>query len=181
MAPSETAGGRVSPRSPFGRGYLAVLALIDRVSYVAIVGVTAAMTATVTSQVYYRYVLNDSIDWADEVSRLTFVWMIFLAIPHGIRLGSHVGIDIVVNAIPAAARAWLFRASSLLGALLFVLILVQASRVAYAVWDQPMPTLPVSSGMFYVALLLGSLHSALVLVAFVLGLESEPRQAEEPS
>jgi TRAP-type C4-dicarboxylate transport system permease small subunit len=39
------------------------------------------MVAVVSAQVALRYGFNRSIDWADEVGRLAFVWAIFLAIP----------------------------------------------------------------------------------------------------
>ena len=48
------------------------------------------MVLVVSAQVVIRYVFNDSLDWADEVSRIAFVWTIFLAIPLGIRDGTHV-------------------------------------------------------------------------------------------
>lgn len=179
MVPARDAADRGLPRSAFGRAYRGLVAGVDKISYVLIVVITAVMTTTVTAQVYYRYVLNDSIDWADEVSRLTFVWMIFLALPHGIRSGAHVGIDILVNALSQRLREPLFRLTNAIAVGLFVLIIVQATRVGIAVWDQPMPTLPISTGMFYVALIAGSAHSVLILLVFVLGLEAEPRHAED--
>jgi TRAP-type C4-dicarboxylate transport system permease small subunit len=179
MRPAADEADRGHPRSALGLAYSGALAVVDRISYVLIVAITAAMTATVTGQVFYRYVLNDSIDWADEVSRLTFVWMIFLALPHGIRTGAHVGVDILVNVLSEGVRRSLFRLTSAIGVALFAIIIVQALRVAVAVWDQPMPTLALSTGMFYVALVVGSAHSMLVLAAFATGLEAEPRHVDE--
>ncbi|MFW5679589.1 MAG: TRAP transporter small permease [Pseudomonadota bacterium] len=179
MRPARDGAGRGLPRSALGRAYSGSLAVVDKVSYVLIVVITAVMTATVSGQVFYRYVLNDSIDWADEVSRLTFVWMIFLAVPHGIKTGAHVGIDILVNVLSDRVRRSLFRLTSAIAVGLFVIIIVQAVQVAVAVWDQPMPTLALSSGMFYVALVVGSAHSILVLAAFVSGLEAEPRHMDD--
>ena len=48
--------------------------------------------------------LNSSIGWADEMSRLTFVWSIFLGIPLGIRAGAHIGMELRDRA-PAGAAA----------------------------------------------------------------------------
>ena len=58
-----------------------VLNLLDRSTLGLVLVAMAAMVAVVSAQVALRYGFNRSIDWADEVSRLAFVWSIFLAIP----------------------------------------------------------------------------------------------------
>lgn len=59
------------------------LSALDTTTMAALLLTVGAMVATVTAQVVLRYGLNLSIDWADEVSRLAFVWSIFLAVPLG--------------------------------------------------------------------------------------------------
>ena len=66
--------------SPFGQA----LAVLDRAVTAALLLSVAVMVGVVSAQVALRYGLNRSIDWADEVGRLAFVWSIFLAIPLGV-------------------------------------------------------------------------------------------------
>lgn len=142
---------------------------IDWVSRWIIILMLAAMTTTVAVQVFFRYALNDSIDWADEVSRLTFVWVVFLAIPHGLKVGAHVGIDLVVRLISASAQRRLFRFTSAVAAALMLVVATQGVITAYRTWDQPLATINAPAALFYIALIIGATHSALYLLRFAFG------------
>ena len=77
-----------------------ILARLDRVTGWAVIGAMAVMAGLVVTQVVFRYAFASAIDWSEEVARLAFVWAMFLAIPHGIRRGVHVGIDALVVKLP---------------------------------------------------------------------------------
>jgi len=65
----------------------------------------AAMTLVSFGQVVARYVFNYSFTWALELSMVFFAWLIFLGIPYGVRIGSHIGVDSLVKALgPKAGR-----------------------------------------------------------------------------
>ena len=81
---------------------------LDRLDLAAkwlIIAAMAVMIVVVSVQVALRYALNTSLDWSDEVSRMLFVWCMFLAIPLGIREGAHVGIELLVGHLPPAVAA----------------------------------------------------------------------------
>ena len=79
------------------RALASILARADTGARVLVIAGAATMVAVVAAQVIMRYVFNGSFDWADEVSRLAFVCTIFLAIPLGIRDGTHLAkvVDII--------------------------------------------------------------------------------------
>ena len=65
----------------------------------------AAMTLVSFGQVVARYVFNYSFTWALELTMVFFGWLIFLGIPYGVRIGSHIGVDSLVKALgPKAGR-----------------------------------------------------------------------------
>jgi C4-dicarboxylate transporter DctQ subunit len=65
----------------------------------------AAMTLLSFSQVVARYVFNYSFTWALELTMVLFAWLIFLGIPYGVRIGSHIGVDALVKSLgPKAGR-----------------------------------------------------------------------------
>ena len=136
----------------------------DKLSMAAIVVAMAAMTLMVSLQVFWRYVLSSSIDSADEVSRLFFVWVIFLAIPHGIKYAVHVGIDLLVMALSPRNKDRLFRLVSVASAVLMAAIFYAAWVATLDKWQELMPTLPVSAGLYYVAVLICAAHSFVHLV-----------------
>lgn len=153
-------------------GFLAVFRsgvnALDRVTYWLIVAVMMAMTTLVSLQVFFRYALASSIDSADELARLFFVWAIFLAIPHGVRYGIHVGIDLFVKLLPARAEEVIYRVMAAASALLMALVFVFGLTATIQKWSQLMPTLPISAGLFYCAVVFCAGHSFLHLMYLTL-------------
>lgn len=142
----------------------AILRFIDTVSRWSIVGLMGLMILVVSAQVALRYGLSSSMDFAEELSRLCFVWAVFLAIPHGVPRASHVGIDLVISRVSPALRVGLLRAIALASALLMSVVGWFSAVAAADTWDQLMPTLDLSSGWFYIAVCVGGAHSALHLI-----------------
>lgn len=149
-----------------------VLSGIDWVAAVLIILTTVGMVVIIAVQVFLRYALNSSLDWAEEVSRLLFVWSVFLAIPLGVKRGAHIGVELLTAWLPAALRNGLFRLVSLLAILLMGVVGWQAGLLAYDQWDEPLTTLDLSVGLFLAPLAIGSTHSILHLLA---GLADKPK------
>lgn len=140
-----------------------VLVVLDRAVTAALLVAVSVMVGVVSTQVALRYGFNRSIDWADEVSRLAFVWSIFLAIPLGVRQGAHIGIDIVVAKMPTALQQVLRRGAAVLSAAMMTLIAWASAGVAVEQWDELMSTLDWSVGWFIVPVGIGTALSALHL------------------
>ena len=109
--------------------YSRILDAVDRLARWVIIAASAAMISIVTLQVALRYGFNMSIDWSDEISRLLFVWCMFLAIPLGLREGAHVGIELLLAHVPAGIRTQLARACALGGAAIMVVVLWQTVEI----------------------------------------------------
>jgi len=159
--------GEAVQASPAVRGYRQLLGAADRVSYWTIAVLMTLMTGLVTAQVLLRYFLGDSIDWADEMSRLAFVWSIFLALPHGIKRGIHVGIDILINRFDSRIREGLMRLMLALSGVLMLIVMWQATLVAQEAWGEMMPTVEMSVATFYVAVIVSMAHGLLHLLYLV--------------
>ncbi|WNJ99361.1 TRAP transporter small permease [Thalassospiraceae bacterium LMO-JJ14] len=148
--------------------FRSILERIDQVSHWAIVFVMGAMASIVSMQVVFRYVFNYSIDSADELSRLFFVWSIFLAIPHGVRFGIHVGIDLFVRNLAESIKDNLARALNLVSAVLMGFVFVIGWQATMDKWPELMPTLPISAGLYYAAVVICAGHSFLHLFYLVI-------------
>jgi TRAP-type C4-dicarboxylate transport system permease small subunit len=151
--------------------------LIDRLDAIVAMLVILAMAGIVTTiseQVFLRYALNSSFDWAEEVSRLLFVWSIFLAIPLGVKQGAHVGIDLLTSHWPPSASTALFRVTSLIGIALMGVVAWQAAILTRDQWDEPMTTLDFSIGLFMLPLAIGAAHAILHLL--IAAIDGAPRK-----
>ena len=142
---------------------------MDVLSRWMIVATMAAMALLVSAQVFQRYVMSASIDAADELSRLFFVWSIFLAIPHGIRRGVHVGIDVFLRLLPGNGQVVLQRITAIAGLVLMATVLVTAMGASADKWNELMPTLPLTAALYYVPVCLCALHATAHLMLFALG------------
>jgi TRAP-type C4-dicarboxylate transport system permease small subunit len=161
--------GEAAARRPLFLRVRQALAQVDRVSFLLVVVAMALMTSLVAGQVFFRYVLSNSIDWAEEMARLMFVWVMFLAIPHGLKTGIHVGIDVVVCRLSRGTQDTIFRITAALGAVLMAIVFYYAGQVASDTWDELMPTVDVTSAVYYLAVLVAAGHSFLHLVLLTWG------------
>lgn len=157
---------------PFRARVQAAVDRVDLASRHLIIAAFAVMVVVVSIQVVFRYFLNLSLDWADEIGRLTFVWAAFLAVPHGVKTGAHVGIDFVAKLLPPAPLGWVFRAGCVANAALMSIVGWQAAVMARDSWDQLMPVLDFSTGWFYVAIAVCGMHC--VLHFLLLAWDHEP-------
>lgn len=154
---------------PYFRTCRSALRQVDRVSWLFVVAAMAGMTSLVVAQVFFRYALSDSIDWAEEFARLFFIWAMFLAIPHGVRRGVHVGIDVVVVMLPDWLKDVLFRVSATLGALLMAVVFYYSWIVTLDTWPELMPTVEVTAAVYYIAVLVAAGHSFMHLSLLAVG------------
>jgi TRAP-type C4-dicarboxylate transport system permease small subunit len=166
LAPATGSGWR--------RRYAQALGALDVAAAWTIVALMTVMVAVVSAQVFMRYALNSSIGWADEVSRLMFVWSIFLAIPLGIKLGVHIGIEMLTARLPAPMQDALARGVALVGAALMALVAYEAAVITVDQWDEQMASVDASAALFILALAIGCGHSALHLLWIVLTGKPKP-------
>jgi TRAP-type transport system small permease protein len=78
-----------------------VLLLVCRWLAITLVG---SMAVIVIASVIWRYVLNDSLSWSEDVAKFLMVWLTFIGAPLGFRHGAHVSISLVPRAAPAVIR-----------------------------------------------------------------------------
>jgi TRAP-type transport system small permease protein len=140
------------------------LEALDTAACWVICAAIAVMVVVVSAQVGLRYGLNQSLGWADEISRLCFVWSIFLAIPLGIRARAHIGVEMLVARLPAAARGVLARLTALASAAMLLVIAFESARMCIDQWDESMASVDASAAWFIVPLVWLGLHGAMHLL-----------------
>jgi TRAP-type transport system small permease protein len=66
----------------------------------------SGMALVVFANVVMRYVTGGSIVWAEEVARYAMVWLTFLAAGPVLRIGGHIAIENLQDAIPGRVAQW---------------------------------------------------------------------------
>ena len=80
------------------------IGLFDRLLEVTLVACMVVMFVFVFINVMMRLLMNSGIDISEELPRFAFVWMCFVGAVVGMRRHSHLGVDMVVAALPVFGR-----------------------------------------------------------------------------
>jgi len=87
------------------------------------------MLAMVFGNVILRLFFNSGIDLSEEIPRYAFVWMTFLGAIVGMRRRAHLGVDMLVQALPALGRRICWGISQ-------AVMLVCCGYIVYGTWLQ---------------------------------------------
>lgn len=90
--------------------------------------ILACMTMLTFVQVVLRYAFNSGFTWALEANTYLFGWMVLIGMSYGVRVGSHIGVDVLVQQLPSHLRRFV----GLLGVLLCS---VYAAILLYGGWN----------------------------------------------
>ncbi|MCC6531213.1 MAG: TRAP transporter small permease [Burkholderiales bacterium] len=129
---------------------------INRLAEIVVIIQFAVLVATVTAAVVARYVLNDSIVWAEELSRYLFVWVSFLGGGLGVGRNIHVGVDSVVQLLPGRPKLVVqVAAEIMMVGFTLVLIWVGAQFALFGMRNDAL-LLPIAMGYVYLAVPVGA-------------------------
>jgi len=109
MEPTEGPALSASAPTAWGRTLIAASDAVDRTCSCGSVICTLGFAGVMLLGVFFRYVLNNSLAWSDEMALLIFNWAILLAIASGYLHGKHVNMDLVVRKL---SPAWSARAAT---------------------------------------------------------------------
>ena len=76
----------------------------DRIEETLIAGILGIMTLITFANVVMRYGFNLNILWALELTVFLFGWLVLLGASYAVKKGAHLGVDIIINILPAKAR-----------------------------------------------------------------------------
>jgi TRAP-type C4-dicarboxylate transport system permease small subunit len=104
-------------------------------------GLGLTMTVVVAVQVFFRYVLNQSLFWSEELARYLLVWLSFLGASVAYRRKAHPGIDILQAKMPGGLQKISTSIVHLASMALFAVMIFFGCRFAYFVRLQISPAL----------------------------------------
>lgn len=105
--------------------------IFDEIEEVAIAVCLATMTLLTFANVIARYIFNDNIIWALELSVFLFAWLVLLGMSYGVKKRFHIGVDFVINVASVRYKKILALISVGFCLLFSVLLLVSAWQYWY--------------------------------------------------
>lgn len=130
---------------------------------VAIALLLAAMVVLVFGNVVMRYALNSGITVSEELSRLAFVWLIFLGAAVALKEHAHIGIDTLIRALPPKVAKACVLAGYLLMILACALLFQGAWAQSVLTWSAVTPAAGISMAWFMIPALAFAATAILVL------------------
>ena len=127
------------------------------IAKVVIIGMMGVMAVVIIAQVYMRYVAKSPFPWSEELARFLMAWIAFLGAGMGIRIGSHVGVELFVRKLfSSRMQLWISLLIKIpLFALFFVLI-KEGYFLCHDIAFQRSPALMVSMAWPYASVPVGS-------------------------
>jgi TRAP-type transport system small permease protein len=122
------------------------------------------MSLTTFSNVIARYLFNNSIQWAEEFSRYSFIWVVFMGAVVCTKHRRHIAIDSIVHVLPVAIQAVL-RVIIDLVILGLMVTMVYYGMVLVSSATQPTSTMNVPQYVVYFAVP----FSAFLVLLYTLG------------
>lgn len=129
---------------------------------------TFVILVTMSTQVFLRYVLNDSLIWSDELARYLLIAIAFVGCAAGVRKRCHIRIDAIDLILPAPARR-------VLAVIIDAIVLFYLGYIVYTsigilqiFGRQPSTAMGVSMAVPYSAITIGFGLAALRLVLLYL-------------
>lgn len=78
--------------------------ITDHIEETSIAACLGLMTLITFANVVARYLFDENILWALEVTLVLFAWLVLMGVSYGIKKHTHIGVDVVINMLSPAAR-----------------------------------------------------------------------------
>lgn len=115
------------------------------------------MTALITVQVFFRYVLNDSQSWTEPASVMIMGWFIFLGAAVGVREGYHLSFDVVLYFLPERIKKWFYSMSDVVVAVFGVGMVYFGALLAEKTAGNKLPSLGISGAFDFLPIVFGGI------------------------
>ncbi len=87
-------------------GYEAFLKVFDSIAQWLAIALVGVIAVAMILQVFFRYVVNSSLSWSEELSVWSLVWLVFIGSVVLIRNWEHINIPTFVNWLPLKMRPY---------------------------------------------------------------------------
>ena len=122
---------------------------------IAVIGI-AVMLCAVFLNVIMRYIFNSPLSFAVEFGRYTFAGMVYLGSIYVMRDDGHIGLDIVVDALPEPLHTIVKKFSRVLVLAYLAVFFCMSTRMVMENWTNRSSTMHLPMSVVYLAMVIGS-------------------------
>ncbi|MFA5527608.1 MAG: TRAP transporter small permease [Peptostreptococcales bacterium] len=137
------------------------------VEYVTIV-LIAVMVIVVFLQVIFRFIIERSLAWSEEMARYLLIWVTFLGASIGMKRKSHIGVEVVVNLFSERIQVFIRIITNMIMMVFLVAVIIWSQRLLAIVSQQRSPAMEISMAIPYTAIVVSSALMALYILYNIL-------------
>ncbi len=131
--------------------------LLNRVAEYLVIFLVAGISLLIFVQVIFRYVLNHSLFWSEELARYILMWITFVGASVGFKRKGHIGIDFIYKKVKGKVKIWFTIIIDASIVVLAFVMLLYGIKLTLFVWIQSSPALLLSMSFPYASIAVGGL------------------------
>ena len=137
---------------------------IEAVARATVLGLTLLVLLVMLAQVFFRYVLNSSLQWSEELAVWGMVWMVFVGSVLLVRRSEHISITTLVRLAPLRARPYLVIFNKAAGLVFLAIVGWYGFEVFGGTFHAKSPSIGLSTRWIKLAIPVGAVLMAVVAV-----------------
>lgn len=155
------------------------LKFIRRIEDCFVCIVIAVMTVVTFIAAVNRFTIVYPMPWSEELVRILMAWLCFVGAAIGIRLGAHIGINVLTDNLPKRIQKWVIRFTYLMGISCCIILFCGGCHNLIAQAGQRTQAMQISIGWRYACIPLGAtLMCVEFLSLLVSSFQNENQQSE---
>ncbi|QGP92771.1 2,3-diketo-L-gulonate TRAP transporter small permease protein YiaM [Neomoorella glycerini] len=107
-------------------------------------------------QVFFRYVLNNSLTWAEEINRYMFIWLVFLGSALCIQRRTHIGVDLLISNFKGLPKKVILTINDVLIIGLMLILFREGLAILPTLWMQYSSALGIPMAYIYASVPVGA-------------------------
>ena len=115
------------------------------------IAATSLMTIMIVLQVIFRYIIQSSLSFSEELARYLFIWASFIGTAIALSKRAHISIELLVANLPKKPKRFFILLTNLISFVFYAILVVYGFAMMARTMDQTSPAMGLSMGLVYLS------------------------------
>lgn len=144
--------------------------ITDKILEASILVLFLVMFGVTVINVFMRYVMNSPLSFSVELGRYTFAAIVYLGSIFVMRSDGHIGLDIIVEALPKAIGSAVRKLTRILVLAYLGIFCYESLRMVMTNWANRSSTMQIPMSIVYIVMVIGSVGMFIEELLLLLGI-----------
>jgi len=127
----------------------------------------SVMIGNVAIGVFFRYVLNNSLPWTEELARYLMIWFAFIGMALALKEENHVNVNFILNLFPLSIKRFIKLVAYIIVLFFLIILFSQSLNVFKVVKIQRSPAMRIPMIYPYLSVALGAILMTIELIYLI--------------